>query len=128
MVAVELPWPPSVNHYWRRSGRIIHISNEGRKYRSIVNVQLMAQGVTEPLSGELRMAIKLFPPDRRIRNIDNILKALLDAMQHGGAYHDDDQIKTLFMDNSNTVGGFVEIFLEPRAARNEPAFCQSQAD
>ena len=128
MVAIELPWPPSVNHYWRHNRGITHISTEGRKYRATVNIQLRAQGVTKPLDGELRMAIRLFPPDRRIRNMDNILKALLDAMQHGGAYHDDDQIKTLFMDHANTVGGFVEIFLEPRAKNNEPAFCQSQAD
>ncbi len=31
---VELPYPPSVNHYWRRVGDRTLISREGRKFRS----------------------------------------------------------------------------------------------
>jgi hypothetical protein len=32
------------------------------------------------------MSIIVHPPDRRRRDIDNVQKALLDALQHGGAY------------------------------------------
>ena len=41
------------------------------------------------------MNIQLFPPDRRRRDIDNVLKPLLDALEHGKAYIDDSQIKKL---------------------------------
>ena len=30
MLEVELPYPPSINHYWRRVGRTTLISREGR--------------------------------------------------------------------------------------------------
>jgi hypothetical protein len=32
MFEVELPWPPSINHYWRRVGRHTPISRTGRKW------------------------------------------------------------------------------------------------
>nr|DAH86622.1 MAG TPA: endodeoxyribonuclease RUS [Caudoviricetes sp.] len=32
----ELPWPPSVNHYYRHVGPRVLISRDGRKYREIV--------------------------------------------------------------------------------------------
>ena len=38
------------------------------------------------------MFISLFPPDRRKRDLDNVLKALLDALQHAGCYDDDSQL------------------------------------
>jgi len=46
----------------------------------------------QPLAGSLAVDVEIHPPDRRRRDIDNVLKALLDALQHGGAYHDDNQI------------------------------------
>ena len=39
--------------------------------------------------------IDAFPPDRRRRDLDNILKPLLDALEHGGAFCDDSQIVIL---------------------------------
>jgi hypothetical protein len=45
-----------------------------------------------PLSGPLDLRLELYPPDRRRRDCDNAQKPVLDALQHGGAYHDDSQI------------------------------------
>jgi crossover junction endodeoxyribonuclease RusA len=36
-----------------------------------------------------------FPPDRRRRDLDNIQKPVLDALQHAGVYEDDSQIDLL---------------------------------
>ena len=36
-----------------------------------------------------------FPPDRRRRDLDNLQKPLLDALQHAGVYEDDSQIDLL---------------------------------
>ena len=44
------------------------------------------------IAGPVYMVIQVFPPDARRRDLDNILKPLLDALQHGGAYGDDSQI------------------------------------
>ena len=36
----ELPWPPSVNHYYRHVGPRVLISRDGRKYRDNVVARL----------------------------------------------------------------------------------------
>lgn len=36
-----------------------------------------------------------FPPDRRRRDLDNLQKPTLDAMQHAGVYEDDSQVDLL---------------------------------
>ena len=89
---VALPFPPSVNTYWRTfRGRMI-ISAKGREYRQ--HVCKLLEGC-ERMTGRLSLMVELFPPDRRRRDIDNSLKALLDGLGHGGAYDDDSQIKLL---------------------------------
>ena len=91
MIELELPFPPSINHYYRRVGPRTLISREGRRFRRAVCLLLATSGV-RPVSGPLEVRIDLYPPDRRRRDVDNSQKALLDALQHGGAYHDDSQI------------------------------------
>ena len=86
-----LPYPPSTNHYWRRVGAKTLISREGRAFRRLVCAILAARGI-QPREGLLDVVIHLYPPDRRRRDVDNAQKALLDALAHGGAYHDDSQI------------------------------------
>jgi len=91
MIRLELPFPPSVNRYWRHVGSRVLISKEGREYRQLV-VELMKSKKIKKHDGELIVDIRLVPADRRRRDVDNSLKALLDAMQAGGAYDDDSQI------------------------------------
>lgn len=104
MLELELPYPPSVNHYWRRVGARTLISRGGRAFRQTVCSILAAKGV-RPLSGPLVVDVTVFPPDRRRRDIDNVQKALLDALQHGGAYLDDNQIVRLTIERGGPVDG-----------------------
>lgn len=90
-LALELPFPPSVNHYWRRVGFRTLISREGRRFRERVVAILVASHI-QPLTGRLAVELDLYPPDHRRRDLDNLPKAVLDALQHGGAYLDDSQI------------------------------------
>ena len=94
MIELELPFPPSVNHYYRRVGPRTLISREGRRFRETVCALLAAAGV-RPHTGPIRVEIEVYPPDRRRRDIDNVQKALFDALEHGGAYRDDSQIVKL---------------------------------
>jgi Holliday junction resolvase RusA-like endonuclease len=104
MLEVELPYPPSINHYWRRVGYRTLISREGRRFRQRVLAILAALGI-EPLLGRLVVQVDVFPPDSRRRDIDNVQKALLDALQHGGAYADDSQIVKLAIEKREPVEG-----------------------
>lgn len=101
---LELPYPPSVNHYWRRVGPRTLISREGRRFRKSVAAILAALRL-RPLDGSLAVHVEVFPPDRRRRDLDNCLKSLLDAMEHGGVYADDGQIAKLTIEKREPVEG-----------------------
>lgn len=92
-VEFDLPWPPSVNRYYRHVGCRVLISREGRKYRMMVVGRLA--GRLPKFEGGVALTAHCHPPDRRRRDLDNILKALQDALVHAGAMADDSQIRSL---------------------------------
>ncbi len=100
----DLPYPPSVNHYWRRVGARTLISRQGRAFRDSV-CSLLALRRLHPLDGWLKVHLQIFPPDRRRRDVDNIQKPVLDALQHAGVYHDDFQIVSLRTDRLDPCEG-----------------------
>jgi crossover junction endodeoxyribonuclease RusA len=104
MIELELPYPPSINHLYRHVGPRTLISREGRRFRERVCAHLAGLGVRR-LTGPLRIEIEVYPPDRRRHDIDNVQKALLDALQHGGLYEDDSQIKKLNIEMRGCVRG-----------------------
>lgn len=93
---LELPWPPSENSYRRtpKGATSPIISAAGRKYRETV-AGILHRLKLAPLSGKLAVTIDAYPPDRRKHDLDNLLKAPLDALQHGGLYADDGDIDDL---------------------------------
>lgn len=104
MLTLELPYPPSINHYFRNfRGRTV-ISAAGRAFRTAVCRQLHDARV-QPMSGRLAVCVDIFPPDHRRRDVDNVQKALLDALQHGGAFFDDSQIVWLLTQKAEVVPG-----------------------
>jgi crossover junction endodeoxyribonuclease RusA len=104
MLELDLPFPPSVNHYWRHVGPRTLISRQGREYRETVCALLARRRLT-PLEGRLAVHVEAFPPDRRRRDVDNLCKSLLDALGHGGAYRDDSQIDWLSLEKCEPVSG-----------------------
>jgi crossover junction endodeoxyribonuclease RusA len=104
MLNLELPFPPSLNHYYRHLGHVTLISRRGRAYRDAVVALLAAQGI-KPLSGPLDLVVELFPPDRRKRDADNFHKCLSDALQHAGVFHDDSQVVRLEIWKRDPVKG-----------------------
>lgn len=101
---LSLPYPPSVNHYWRRVGPRTLISRSGRKYREAI-VKGLAPYRLQPLEGDLSLLAVFHPPDDRPRDVDNLAKALLDALQHAGVFRDDSQIVRLTLEKQAPVPG-----------------------
>jgi len=89
---MTLPYPPTVNTYYRNvSGKTL-ISKRGRAYRKTVSSMVARSGMV-PMRGLLMIDIAVFLPDKRRRDLDNLLKSLADSLQHGGVYEDDTQIR-----------------------------------
>lgn len=94
---LTLPWPPSVNDYWKpaRQGGM-RISTEGKAYR--VNVEAVVFDELrgwETMTGRLRVRITATMPDRRQRDLDNLLKATLDALERCRVFVNDSQVDYL---------------------------------
>ena len=103
-MALTLPYPPSINHYWRRVGPRTLISREGRTFRRNVCALLGGGGPRKPpLGGRIALAMDAFPPDHRRRDLDNIQKPVLDALEHAGVYEDDSQIDLLVTSRREVV-------------------------
>ena len=114
MLTFTLPYPPTVNTYWSRTRNGMRRSDRASEYISAVGwatrpirAKLPAEGILCPISVE----IDIYPPDRRRRDIDNISKATLDAMQKAGIYADDNQVERLVLTRMTqmSIGGYLEV-------------------
>lgn len=95
MINIYLPWPPSINHmYGRARNGSLFTKPAGVSFRKDV-ATLCAMLRIKPETGRLAMFITAYPPDNRKRDLDNIVKATQDALQHAGAYENDCQIDGL---------------------------------
>ncbi|QRK08087.1 RusA family crossover junction endodeoxyribonuclease [Archangium violaceum] len=89
-IRLTLPYPPSANTYWKPArGRGLVPSDEARRYKAAVAQLAKANGV-QPLKGPVRLTLRAYRP-RRVGDLDNLRKVLLDALQ-GWAFLDDDQV------------------------------------
>jgi len=65
------------------------------------------------LHGRISASIQVFPPDRRRRDLDNILKPVLDLLVHAGIIIDDENIDRILVERGETTsGGEVVVVLE----------------
>jgi crossover junction endodeoxyribonuclease RusA len=91
----ELPYPPSINHYYVHTATGVILGAKGKSYRR--DAALLLHRYRDSCGGERRLTltINVFPPDKRKRDIDNICKATLDALQYARVFEDDSQIDML---------------------------------
>ncbi|MCD4823677.1 MAG: RusA family crossover junction endodeoxyribonuclease, partial [Phycisphaerae bacterium] len=102
---MTLPFPPTVNSYWRHVGPRTLISRKGREYRRAICGLLAGGNKKPPRTGRIALCMDAFPPDRRRRDLDNLPKAVLDSLAHAGVYEDDSH------------------YAELRIMRSEKGFC-----
>jgi crossover junction endodeoxyribonuclease RusA len=107
----ELPYPPSVNHYYIHTSRGVKISAKGVKYRADA-YYLLSKYRGKCQDKKIAVTINVFPPDKRKRDLDNILKCLLDAMEHANVYENDNNIDMLTVIRRQRVpNGCVQIWI-----------------
>lgn len=115
MIELILPFPPSVNRYWRSpnkgkfAGRTL-LSEAGRKYRAAALNALADQHPGKVIKGRVEVHLALFPPCRRKRDIDNYIKGVLDVLTHGRIWEDDEQVDRLsVIRGCPTKGGQIRV-------------------
>lgn len=81
------------------------ISKAGRDYKVAVAARVKGAGAGFLLGGRLTIKIDLYPPDRRQRDIDNSIKATLDALVAAGVFVDDSQVDRLEVNRAEVTKG-----------------------
>lgn len=127
MIQFALPWPPSMNHYWR--SRVIvprgnpkgafsstYVSSDGVAYQATVKQHIIPLRIAQ-LHGRLELHVTANVPDRRGRDLDNLLKPLLDSMMYAGLYEDDSQFDKITIERGKIIkGGEVIVTITQRAS------------
>lgn len=95
----QLPWPPTVNHYHQpiKMGNYVRVikGTKAKQYAKQAIPMVAEQHIGEPITADIICHIDLRPPTRRKIDVDNHLKAVLDALVAGGAMKDDSQVVEL---------------------------------
>ena len=99
-LSLALPYPPSLNTYWRHVGARVLISANGRAYRrAVAEAVMLARYRNEiprtPITATVAVRIEAQMPDQRARDLDNLPKAILDSLTKAGLWVDDSQIDEL---------------------------------
>lgn len=102
MLKTTLPWPPSANRYWRYwNGRII-INREARDYKKHVQY-LSCLWPVKRIHGRIDLKLDIHPPDKRKRDLDNLLKITIDALESTGIFEDDSQIDRILVERKEVI-------------------------
>ncbi len=123
-ISLVLPFPPSVNSCWRTvKGRML-LSEQGRKFRinAIAAVYDQLRKIPKAITEDVSVIVKMYPPTKQRRDIDNYLKAAFDALTHAKVWKDDDQVKRVEMEWCEVVkGGRFEITINLLKSANAVA-------
>lgn len=94
------------------------LSQKGRQYKTQAELEMLEQNVQKgDKTKRYEVLIDAYPPDRRRRDLDNILKPILDVMEAYGVYGDDSQIDLLIVRRRGT-GGYIEVHVSEIAAED----------
>ncbi|MEO0943221.1 MAG: RusA family crossover junction endodeoxyribonuclease [Pseudomonadota bacterium] len=134
-ITVRLPWPPSTNNLFahRAMGGTIRRfpSKTYKRWRKSAVQALCDLGVNK-ITTACRIEIVLTPPDRRRRDIDNYLKAILDALVEAEVISDDSLIDELSARRElghQPAGAFVKLEqIEPWIADPRLELSHAEAD
>lgn len=101
-IEIDLPYPPSVNNYWRSTNRgkfvSVYVTKEGKAFQEATKAAMWSKfGSIKPDKRRMHVEIHATMPDRRKRDVDNICKATLDGLTAAMLWVDDSQIDRLLV-------------------------------
>ncbi len=98
--SLVLPWPPSMNHVWRLGPRRAYLDQQAQTFRiralaAVKAARISGTAPSEPLAGPVAVMLECFPPDRKRRDLDNVPKAVFDAMTKARVWNDGSQVQLM---------------------------------
>lgn len=52
----------------------------------------------KPILGRISLSVFAYPPDKRVRDIDNLLKVAVDSLKEANLFLDDSQIDKIYIE------------------------------
>lgn len=104
LTTVILPWPPGVNNLFKNAGKR-RVKTD--RYNSWLAEAALAVSEQRPAAvrGSFRAVILFDAPDRRIRDLDGLVKAPLDLLVKQGVIDDDHLAKRIVLEWSDRAPG-----------------------
>jgi crossover junction endodeoxyribonuclease RusA len=111
MIALTLPLPPTINHYFARNGNRTYLPAKVKEYRQAV-ADIVADAGHAKLAGRLSVFVAIHPATRAKTDLDNRAKGLQDALTLAGVWDDDEQIDELTLVRREVIkGGLVRVVI-----------------
>jgi len=88
MIYLSLPYPPSVNQLWRMGKGKMYLSEKYRVWKKQAMWEASLQKPNQ-IKGKYRFYIQAVRPDKRRRDIDNLIKVASDLCVTIGIIEDD---------------------------------------
>ena len=102
-LTLTLPAPPSLNSLWRVVNGRPMLSKPYRLWRARALHVIRGVPGVEPFEGSVRLDIVLRRRTRARFDLDNVPKAVCDALEHGGVLFDDADVDRLTVSRGETV-------------------------
>lgn len=104
MIVLELPLPPTINHYFARNGSRTYLPAKVQKYRQDV-ADIVADAGHATITKRVKLFIALHFATRARADLDNRIKGLQDALTRAGVWLDDEQVDELIVVRKHVIKG-----------------------
>lgn len=94
MIRYELPYPPSVNGLFFNAPKGRRKTIAYRNWLDAAGWQIVEQG-RHSVHGYVSVSVALVKPDKRKRDLDNLMKPVLDLLVEMGVIDDDSLVKRI---------------------------------
>jgi crossover junction endodeoxyribonuclease RusA len=110
---VKMPWPQKeLSPNWR--GHWTKLGKTKAAYRQACYVTAKSDGVTKTAAKAAHLTITFYPPDKRGRDLDNMLASIKSGLDGlADAMGMDDRHWTLTLAVADSIGGYVHISINP---------------
>lgn len=103
MIKFDLPYPVncSINHLYNRTKNGCFVNKTAKKYKD--NVYYLLHNFKKFGSQNVQLEIIIHPPDKRKRDLDNILKIVFDSLEFSKIIENDFQIVELCVKKKEVI-------------------------
>jgi crossover junction endodeoxyribonuclease RusA len=110
IITLSLPYPPSANRIWRNVAGKTLKSRAYRSWLESVRGEVLIARCGQ-IAGPYRLEVRANRPDRRARDIDNLLKPTSDALMAAGVIGDDSAAVSVFAEWAEPIikGGRLDV-------------------